>query len=89
MSNSVISRSKCWFGDETVNYNFPDNWDINVVSPGKAIALTDYEVSQQIQHSIGCQSIKTLLDSKKKVLYWIDSKTIPPEHVFFFNDMCI
>ena len=28
-------------------------------------------------------------DSKKKVLYWIDSKTIPSEHVFFFNDMCI
>jgi hypothetical protein len=36
-----------------------------------------------------CSICYSECDSKKKVLYWIDSKTIPSEYVFFFNDMCI
>lgn len=77
MSNSVISRSKCWYGDETVHYEFPDNWDIKVLAPGKAKVLTDDEISQRILYPIGSHPLKSILDSKKKVLIISDDISRP------------
>jgi lactate racemase len=86
MQSSLIMRSGAWYGDNLIKLEIPDNWDVTVLWPRTPPSLTEKEISEALQNSIGQPSIQFLCKGKKRPLIVVDdlNRPTPPEQVINF-----
>jgi nickel-dependent lactate racemase len=68
-----------WYGDETLELDFPDNWDVTVcnMTGANAPVLSDKEIRAAFDNPIGSKTIKELAKGKKEVAILFDDLTRP------------
>ena len=49
MGNLVLSRTKAWFEDKELEYRFPGEWDVKILSHLPIRVLDQQEIYQKIQ----------------------------------------
>ena len=77
MSNTATVYSRAWYGDEALTLNFPDGWDVDILGPKDAPALTDAEIEQAFAEPIGTARISELARGKKSAAIVVDDLSRP------------
>ena len=67
--NSVSMRINAFFGDDLVDFAFPDDWNIQVCTMAghDRPALSDKEMRDALQATIGTARLSELAKGKKEV----------------------
>ena len=78
-NHSVSIPIKAWFGDETLELKFPENWEIHecrMEGHGtKALSLD--EMREEIENPIGTPPLAEIAKGKKQVVILFDDFTRP------------
>ena len=76
---SVSVPHSAWYGDEWIDLDFPDGWEVDVrrMAGGTAPALTDDEIRESLQHSLDAPKIRQLAGERKRAVVLFDDMTRP------------
>ncbi len=76
-SRTVRLSQMAWYGDSTIEIDFPDSWDVTVCQPHghAASALDDAALRTAFAHPIGTKTIHELARGKKEVVILFDDLT--------------
>ena len=77
MDNLVLSRTKAWFEDKEVEYRFPGEWNVKILSHLPIRVLDQKEIYQKIQNLIGCSPLSNYLQQGMKVCIISDDISRP------------
>lgn len=77
MKNTVKVRSGAWYGDNELTLNFPANWDIEMLNPKDAPALTTPQIEKSFAETIGTKRISELAKGKKSATIIVDDMSRP------------
>ena len=77
MDNLVLSRSKVWFEDKELEYRFPGEWDVQILSHIPIRVLRQEEIYQKIKNPIGCSPLSNCLQQGMKVCIIADDISRP------------
>ena len=77
MNNTATIRSGAWHGDNELTLNFPMGWEVEMLNPGDAPALSDAQIEQAFAESIGTKRISELAKNKKSATIIIDDLSRP------------
>ena len=78
-SEKVVVPILAWYGDEDLELEFPDSWDVTVCSMKgyDAPCLSDSEIRKAFANPIGTKTIKELARGKKEVVILFDDMSRP------------
>lgn len=96
-------NQNCWFGDENVNINFPENWEVEYhgLKGDSFPALTKEQIREKINNPCGMKPLRELAKDKKEVAIVFDdiSRATPTQimaevvleelHAAGISDKCI
>ncbi len=77
MNNTFTVHSGAWYGDKTLNLNFPGSWEVEILGPKDAPALTDAQIKQAFAEPIGTLPISVLAKGKKSAAIIVDDLSRP------------
>ena len=77
MDNLVLSRTKAWFEDKELEYRFPGEWNVKILSHLPIRVLDQKEIYQKIQNPIGCSALSNYLQQGMKVCIISDDISRP------------
>ena len=58
MNNTITVRSGAWYGDNELALNFPTNWEVEMLGPKDAPALSDAQIERAFAEPIGTPRIR-------------------------------
>jgi len=72
-----------WYGDNDLNLEFPDSWDVNLFRMKDAKELSQKEIVNCINHPIGTPSIQEIAKGKRSVVIVVEDISRPArlEHI--------
>lgn len=78
-SNKVTVPILAWYGDEELELEFPESWDVTLckMKSHSAPALTDVEIKKAFTNPIGTKTIQQLAKGKKEVAILFDDMSRP------------
>ena len=77
MDNAVTVRSGAWYGDKELTLNFPTGWEVEVLAPKDAPALSDAQIEKAFAAPIGTPRISELAKGKKSAAIIVDDLSRP------------
>ncbi len=77
MRNTVTVRSCAWYGDTELTLDFPSGWEVEILGPKDAPALSDAQIEQAFAEPIGTQRISELAKGKKSAAIVVDDLSRP------------
>ncbi|MXV74080.1 DUF2088 domain-containing protein [Candidatus Poribacteria bacterium] len=77
MNNTATVYSSAWYGDEELTLNFPTGWEVEVLGPQDAPALSDTQIEQAFAEPIGTPRISELAKGKKSAAIVVDDLSRP------------
>ena len=77
MDNAATVRSRAWYGDEELTLNFPTGWEVEVLGPKDAPALSDAHIEKAFAEPIGTPRISELAKGKKSAAIIVDDLSRP------------
>ena len=77
MNNTATVRSRAWYGDEELTLNFPTGWEVEVLGPNDAPALSDVQIERAFAEPIGTSRISELARGKKSAAIVVDDLSRP------------
>lgn len=77
MNNSATVLSRAWYGDEELTLSFPTGWDVKMLSPRDAPALSDAQIEQAFAEPIGTERIAQLAKGKRSAAIIVDDLSRP------------
>ena len=77
MDNTATVYSRAWYGDEALTLNFPTSWEVEVLGPKDAPALSDAHIEQAFAKPIGTSCISELAKGKKSAAIVVDDLSRP------------
>ena len=77
MNNTITVRSGAWYGDKALTLNFPTNWEVEMLGPKDAPALSDAQIEQAFAEPIGTPRISELAKGKKSAAIVVDDLSRP------------
>ena len=77
MKNTAIVRTGAWYGDEDLTLNFPTGWEVEVLGPKDAPALSDTQIERAFAEPIGTPRISELASGKKSAAIIVDDLSRP------------
>lgn len=77
MKNTATVHSRAWYGDEELTLNFPSGWDVEILGPKDAPALSDAQIERALAEPIGTSRISELAEGKKSAAIIVDDLSRP------------
>lgn len=77
MKNTATVHSHAWYGDIELTLDFPSGWEVEVLGPKDAPALSDSQIEQAFAEPIGTQRISELAKGKKSAAIVVDDLSRP------------
>ena len=77
MNNSATVRSGAWYGDNELTLDFPSGWEVEMLNPKDAPALSDAQIEQAFAETIGVPRIAEIAKSKKSAAIIVDDMSRP------------
>lgn len=77
MNNTATVYSGAWYGDEELTLNFPTGWEVEVLGPKDAPALSDTQIEQAFADPIGTPCISELAKGKTSATIVVDDLSRP------------
>ena len=77
MKNTATVYSCAWYGDKELTLNFPTGWEVEVLGPKDAPALSDAHIEQAFAEPIGTPRISELAKQKKSAAIVVDDLSRP------------
>ena len=77
MNNSITVHSGAWYGDKALPLNFPTNWEVEMLGPKDAPALSDAQIERAFAEPIGTPRISELAKGKKSAAVVVDDLSRP------------
>lgn len=77
MNNTATVHSRAWYGDEELTLNFPEGWEVEILSPKDAPELSNHQIEQNFAEPIGTQRILELARNKKSAAIIVDDLSRP------------
>ena len=77
MDNVATVRSGAWHGDNELTLNFPTGWEVEMLNPKDAPALSDAQIEQAFAEPISTKRIAELAKGKKSAAIIIDDLSRP------------
>lgn len=77
MNNTATVYSGAWYGDEELTLNFPTGWEVEVLGPKDAPALSDTQIEQAFADPIGTSRISELAKGKTSATIVVDDLSRP------------
>ncbi len=77
MDNVATVRSGAWHGDKELTLNFPTGWEVEMLNPKDAPALSDAQIEQAFAEPIGTKRIAELAKGKKSAAIIVDDLSRP------------
>ena len=77
MNNTATVYSRAWYGDEELTLNFPRGWEVEVLGPKDAPALSDIQIERAFAEPIGTARIAALARGKKSAAIVVDDLSRP------------
>jgi nickel-dependent lactate racemase len=77
MSNAATVRSRAWYGDEELTLKFPTGWEVEVLGPKDAPALSNAQIEKAFAEPIGTARIAELAKGKRSVAIIVDDLSRP------------
>lgn len=77
MDNTATVYSGAWYGDEALTLHFPTSWEVEVLGPKDAPALSDADIEQAFAEPIGTSCISELAKGKKSAAIVVDDLSRP------------
>jgi lactate racemase len=70
-------RTGAWYGDNLVELEIPENWNVTVLWPKTPSPLTENQIDEALDKPVGQESIKSLCKEKKRPLIIVDDLNRP------------
>jgi len=77
MDNVATVRSGAWYGANELTKNFPTGWEVEMLNPKDAPALSDAQIEQAFAEPIGTKRISELAKGKKSTAIIVDDLSRP------------
>ena len=77
MSNTTTVHSHAWYGDMELALDFPSGWEVEILGPKDAPALSDTQIEQAFAEPIGTARISELAKGKKSAAIVVDDLSRP------------
>ena len=77
MKNAATVRTRAWYGDEELTLNFPTDWELEVLGPKDAPALSDSQLERAFAEPIDTPRISELAKGKKSAAIIVDDLSRP------------
>lgn len=77
MNNTATVHSRAWYGDEELTLNFPSGWEVEILGPKDASALSDKQMERAFTDPIGTPRIAELAKGKKSAAIVVDDLSRP------------
>ena len=76
-NNYATVSSRAWYGDEELKLNFPDGWEIQMLSPRDASKLSTAEIQTAFDNPIETPRIAELAKGKRSAAIIVDDLSRP------------
>lgn len=76
-NNYVTLSSRAWYGDGELKLNFPDGWEIQMLSPRDTSKLSETEIQAAFDQPIGTPRIAELAKRKRSAAIIVDDLSRP------------
>lgn len=77
MKNTATVHSHAWYGDSELTLDFPSGWEVEVLGPKDAPALSEAEIERAFAEPIGTERISELAKGKKSAAIVVDDLSRP------------
>lgn len=77
MGNAATVRSGAWYGDKELTLNFPTGWEVEVLAPKDAPALSEAQIEKAFAEPIGTPRISELAKGKRSAAIVVDDLSRP------------
>ena len=77
MNNTTVVHTRAWYGDEELTMNFPTDWEVEVLGPKDAPALSDTQIERAFAEPIGTPRISESAKGKKSAAIIVDDLSRP------------
>ena len=77
MNNTATVYSSAWYGDKELTLNFPTGWEVEVLGPKDAPALSEAQIEQAFAEPIGTPRVLELAKGKKSAAIIVDDLSRP------------
>jgi nickel-dependent lactate racemase len=77
MNNTATVHSRAWYGDEELTLNFPTGWEVEMLGPKDAPALSYEQMESAFEAPIGTSRIVELAKGKKSAAIVVDDLSRP------------
>ena len=77
MNNTTTIHSGAWYGDKALTLNFPTGWEVKVLGPNDAPALSDAQIERAFAEPIGTPRISELAKGKRSAAIIVDDLSRP------------
>ncbi len=77
MNNTATVLSGAWYRDNELTLNFPIGWEVEILNPTDAPALSDAQIEQAFTEPIGTKRIAELAKGKKSAAIIVDDLSRP------------
>ncbi len=77
MKNTATVLTGAWHGDKELTLNFPSNWEVEMLSPKDAPALSDNQIERAFANPIGTPPISELAKGRKSAAIIVDDLSRP------------
>lgn len=75
--NQATIKSRAWFGDEDLTLNFPEGWEVTMLGPKDAPALSEAEIAAAFEQPIGSAPLRELAYNKRSAAIVVDDLSRP------------
>ena len=81
MSQEIMLRCFSWYGDTTIPFSFPSDWDVRVVGFADLPSLDDQEIRERLHIPIGTPPLSTMARGRRDAVIIVDDLSRPtPAH---------
>ncbi|MDE0087607.1 MAG: lactate racemase domain-containing protein [Candidatus Poribacteria bacterium] len=77
MNNTATVHSRAWYGDAELTLNFPTGWEVEMLGPKDAPALSNKQIEHAFAEPIGTPRIAELAKDKKSAAIVVDDLSRP------------
>jgi nickel-dependent lactate racemase len=74
---SLQLRTAAWYGDQLVDLELPEAWDVSIHSPATGPPLSDAQISDRLESPVGQQPIRERCTEKTRPLIIVDDLNRP------------
>jgi nickel-dependent lactate racemase len=76
-SANLQLKTAAWYGDETLNLDLPESWDVSVFAPSTGRSLTDAEIWERFETPVGQRPIRERCSAATRPLIIVDDLNRP------------